>query len=147
MPAVGTKVTLSSGQYKVTKSSSNTKEVIFIKPKSSKKKSIIIPVTITIDGHIYKVTAIGDRAFKNNKKLKSVTIGKNIKKIGKEAFRNCTKLKKITIKSTVLKSVGKNAIKGINKKATIKVPKKRLKKYKKLFKSKTGYTKTMKIQK
>jgi len=92
-------------------------------------------------------TAIANKAFKNNKKLKSVTIGKNVKKIGKEAFYNCKKLKRITIKTTKLKSVGKNAIKGIYKKATIKVPKKQLKKYKKLFKSKTGYKKTMKIKK
>lgn len=56
-------------------------------------------------------------------------------------------LSKITIKSSVLKSVGKNAIKGINKKATIKVPKKKLSKYKKLFNKKTGYKKTMKIKK
>ena len=51
------------------------------------------------------------------------------------------------MKSTTLKSVGKNAIKGINKKATIKVPKKQLKAYKKLFTKKTGYKKTMKIKK
>ena len=82
-----------------------------------------------------------------HKKLKSVTIGKNVKKIGKEAFYNCKKIKRITIKSANLKSVGKNAIKGINKKATIKVPKKQLKKYKRLFKSKTGYKKSMKIKK
>lgn len=40
-----------------------------------------------------------------------------------------------------------NAIKNIDKKATIKVPKKQLRKYEKLFKSKTGYKKTMKIKK
>lgn len=40
-------------------------------------------------------------------------------------------LKKITIKSKVLK---KNAFKGINKKAKIKVPKNKLKKYTKLLK-------------
>ena len=52
-----------------------------------------------------------------------------------------------TIKSTVLKSVGKNALKNIYKKATIKCPKKRLSAYKKLFKSNTGYKNTMKIKK
>ncbi len=147
LPKVGTKVATSSAEYKVTKSSTKMKEVTFIKPKSSKKKSITVPEAVTINGYTYKVTAIANKAFKNNKKLKSVTIGKNVKKIGKEAFYNCKKLKKITIKSAVLKSVGKNAIKGIHKKATIKVPKKQLKKYKKLFKSKTGYKKTMKIKK
>ena len=147
LPKVGSKKTVSSGQYKVTKSSSKSKEVAFLKPKSSKKTSVSIPSTIKINGYTYKVTEISSKAFKNNKKLESVTIGKNVKKIGKEAFYNCKKLKKITIKSTVLQSVGKNAIKNIDKKATIKVPKKQLRKYEKLFKSKTGYKKTMKIKK
>lgn len=70
-----------------------------------------------------------------------------MKKIGQNAFLNCKKLKSIEIKSSQLKSVGKNALKGINKNATIKVPKKQYKKYKKLFKSKTGYKKRMKIKK
>ena len=147
LPKVGSKKTLSSGQYKVTKSSSKTKEVTYEKPKSSKGTSASIPSTIKINGYTYKVTEISSKAFKNNKKLKSVTIGKNVKKIGKEAFYNCKKLNKITIKSTVLQSVGKNAIKNIDKNATINVPKKQYSKYKKLFKSSTGYKKTMKIKK
>lgn len=147
LPAVGTKQTVSNGVYKVTKSSSTNKEVTFTKPKSNKKTSLIIPATVKIDGQAYKVTEVEAKAFKNNKKLKSVTIGKNVKKIGKEAFSGSSKLNKITIKSTVLKSVGKNAIKGINAKATIKCPKKQLEKYKKLFKSSTGYKKSMKIKK
>ena len=65
----------------------------------------------------------------------------------KNAFNNCKNLKNIVIKSTTLKSVGKNAIKGISKKAVIKAPKKQLKAYKKLFAKKTGYKKTMKIKK
>lgn len=144
---VGSRVELSTGSYVVMSVSGNAREVTYLSPKNTKKTSITIPATVDINGYTYKVTEIAPKAFKNNKKLKSVTIGKNVKKIGKEAFYNCKKLKKITIKSNVLKSVGKNAIKGINKKATIKVPKKQLKKYKKLFKSKTGYKQSMKIKK
>lgn len=147
LPAVGTQTTISSGTYKITASSSASKTVTFVKTKNSKKASVTIPDTIKIDGQTYKVTEVAAKAFKNNKILKSVTIGKNVKKIGKEAFSGCKKLNKITIKSTTLKSVGKNAIKGINAKATIKCPKKQLSAYKKLFKSKTGYKKTMKVKK
>lgn len=147
LPKVGTKYTVSNGVYKVTKSTATSKEVTFAKPKNSKKTSLTIPATIKIDGQTYKVTEIASKTFKNSKTLKSVTIGKNVKKIGKEAFSGCKKLNKITIKSTVLKSVGKNAIKGIKKDANIKVPKKQYSKYKTLFKSKTGYKKTMKIKK
>ena len=132
-----------SAFYKIGENSS----VTYIMPKKKSAQSISIPDSIKIDGTKYNVTAISDNAFKNNKKLKKVTIGKNVTKIGKNAFFGCKKLSKITIKSTKLKSIGKNALKGINKKATIKVPKKQLKKYKKLFKSKTGYKKTMKIKK
>lgn len=144
--AVGTKKTISSGTYKVTKSSSKKKEVVFVKPKSSKKTTVTIPATVNMDGQIYKVTEVASKAFKNNKKIKSVTIGKNITKIGKEAFSGCKNLSKITIKSTTLKSVGKNTIKHINRKAVIKVPKKQYSKYKKLFNNKTGFKKSMKIR-
>ena len=147
LPSVGTATTISSGTYKVTASSAAKKEVTFTKAKSAKVTSVKVPDTVKIEGETYKVTAIGDNAVKNNKKLKSVTIGKNVTKIGKNAFSGCKNLNKITIKSAKLKSVDKNAIKGINKKATIKVPKKQLTTYKKLFKSKTGFKKTMKIKK
>lgn len=66
----------------------------------------------------------------------SVTIGSNVTEIGAKAFYNCKKLKKITIKTTKLKAVGKNALKNIHAKAVVKVPKRKLKAYKKLLKSK-----------
>ena len=113
---------------------------------TKKVTKVSIPKTVKIGGITFTVTEIGDNAFKSNTKLKSVTIGANVTKIGKNAFSGCKKLSKITIKGSKLKSVGKNAIKGINKKATIKVPKKKLKKYKSLFKSKTGFKKSMKVK-
>lgn len=91
------------------------------------------------------ITSIRASAFENCIKLNSVTIGENVKTIGSKAFYGSKQLKKIIIKSKKLKTVGNNAIGGINKKATIKVPKNKIKNYKKLFKSKTGFKKTMKI--
>ena len=63
-------------------------------------------------------------------------------------FYKCAKLKSIVIKTTKLttKNVGKNAFKGIYKKATIKVPAKKLKAYKTLL-IKKGAPKTAKIKK
>ena len=49
-------------------------------------------------------------------------------------------------KSEKLTSIGKNAFKGIKKKAAIKVPKKQLKKYKSLIK-KAKLAKTVKVKK
>ncbi len=94
-----------------------------------------------------KLTKIGDKAFYKCTSLKKITIPKNVTTIGKSAFEGCRKLKTITIKSKKLKKVGSKAIKNIHKKATIKCPgKSYVKKYKKLFKSKTGYKKTMKLK-
>lgn len=126
--------------------SAENKTVSFYKLKNKKKTSYTVPNTVKIDGVTYTVTEIAAKAFKNNKKLKKVTIGKNITSIGKQAFYGCKKLKTITFKTKKLKSVGKQAFKGIHKKATMKVPRKKFKKYKKLLKGK-GQKKTVKIKK
>lgn len=99
-------------------------------------------------GKVFRVTEIGKNAFKKTPKLRKVIIGKNVRKIGANAFYGCKNLKNIKIKSTSLtkKSVGKNVFKGIHKKAVIKVPKKKLKDYKKILKGK-GQAKSVKIKK
>jgi hypothetical protein len=78
--------------------------------------------------------SIGNNAFQNCTSLKSITIPKRVKTIGISAFYNAKNLKKITMKTTKLTTVGKNAFKKINSKATFNLPKKQLKKYKKLIK-------------
>jgi len=109
-------------------------------------KTINIPATVTGKKIVYKVTEIGNNAFKNCKKLKSVVIGKNVTKIGKKAFYNCKALKKIMVTSSKIKKAGAGCFKGINNKATIKVPKAKYKKYNKLFKGK-GQSKKVKVKK
>ena len=139
--------TLASGKnkFKVTSSSAKSPTVSYLKPKKKTLKTATVPATVKYKGITYKVTSIANNAFKNNKKLKKVTIGANIKTIGKAAFAGDKNLKKIIVKSKVLKKVGKNALKGINKKAVIKVQKKFKKKYTKLFKKK-GQAKTVKVK-
>ena len=125
-------------------------------------KTVKVPDTVTVGGVTYKVTSVKDKAFKGNKKVTSVTIGKNVTSIGKDAFKNCTSLKSVTVQSSGLtkigngafsgnkkltkitiktkklnkNSIGKNALKGTNKKLVIKVPKQQVKNYKKYFKGK-----------
>nr|MCR5797490.1 leucine-rich repeat protein [Eubacterium sp.] len=108
----------------------------------------VAPASAQISEKQTKVTEIKANAFKNNKKLKKITIGKDIKKIGKNAFYGCKNLKKIIIKTTKLtkKSVGKNAFAKINAKAKIKVPKKKLKAYKKILKARGVKGKKQKIK-
>ncbi len=93
------------------------------------------------------VTKIGAKAFYKCTSLKKITIPDNVSVMEKQCFSGCKKLKNITIKSKNLKKVGSKAIKGIAPKATIKCKdKKTAAKYKKLFKSSTGYVKTMHIK-
>ncbi|MBQ8199278.1 MAG: hypothetical protein IJZ76_07625 [Lachnospiraceae bacterium] len=66
-----------------------------------------------------------DNAFKNNKKLKTVKIGANIKSIGKNAFKKMgsSNYKKVKVKvpKKVLKAYKKTLVKrGLSKKAKIK---------------------------
>ncbi|MCR5339237.1 MAG: leucine-rich repeat protein, partial [Lachnospiraceae bacterium] len=122
-----------TGTFRVTKTGKKP-EASFLAPASAKKKTVTVPATAKKYGVTYKVTSIAANAFAKNKKLKKVTIGKNIKTIGKKAFFKCKNLKKITVKTKVLKKIGKYAFKGIHKKAAFKFPKNREKKYKKLLK-------------
>ena len=133
--------------YKVTKIENAKNAQVTITSLDKKKSSIIIPDYITINGVKCKVITIKKKALYKGTKLKKLTIGKNIQTIEDNAFNGCKNLKSITIKSTVLKKVGKNAIKGIHKKAVIKVQKKQYKKYKKLFGKKSGFKKPMKLKK
>jgi hypothetical protein len=127
--------------YKVTKAGTadgKVGTVEYLKPVNKKKRTVSIPSTIKVDGIKYKVTGIASKAFRNNKYITKVTIGKYVQKIGSGAFYKCKKLKNITIKTKKLstKKVGKSAFKGINSKATIKVPKSKYKAYEKLLKKK-----------
>ena len=96
---IGTKTTVGKMKYKVTKVNNNgTSEVALIGTikKKSDKRFISLKVwnTVKIKGESFKITAIGNNAFRGYKKLKSVTVGKNVKKIGTKAFYGCKKLKR-----------------------------------------------------
>ena len=122
-------------------------QVEYVCPIDKKLKKATIPSQIRIGNVTYKVTSIGNNAFKRCKNLSSITIGNNISKIGNKAFYNCKKLKKIKIKSKklTLKKIGKSVFKKINKKAKISVPKSKKKSYKKML-TKKGLSKTVKIK-
>ena len=147
----GTTLTVSSKKIKVKVTSSSKKNptVTITKFTDKKAKKLTIPATVKVKGVTYRVTAISDKAFKGNKKLTTVTIGSNVTKIGKEAFSGCKNLKKITVTAGKLKTISKNAFKGINKKVTITVKgtKKAKTALKKQLKKKSiGYVKTWKVK-
>ena len=134
----GTKIASKKGDtYKVTDTSGKIPEVELTKSAAKKKaKTVVIPKTVKVDGVNYKVTAIAEKAFAGNKKLKTVVIGADVEKIGAKAFYKCVNLKKVTIQTTKLKAktVGAKAFAKIHKKAVVKVPKAKKKAYKKWLK-------------
>ncbi|MDE6852345.1 MAG: leucine-rich repeat domain-containing protein [Lachnospiraceae bacterium] len=144
MPGMGYQKTIGKLVYKVTGKGT----VTLVKPSSKAIKQVTVPASVKINGFTFRVTAVSAKAFAQCKKLKTVTIGVNVSSIGKQAFKNCKKLSKITIRTGKLKkgTVGAGAFKGIAGKATIKVPKKKLKIYKK-FLYKKGVGKKAKIKK
>ena len=137
----------STASYVVTDNDIKNPTVMYSEVQNKSQKTITIPETVTIDGITYKVTAIADNAFKNNKKVTKIIFSDNIVEIGKNAFSGCSKLKTVQIKNAKLtnKTIGKNAFKGFPKKAVIKVPKKKIKEYTKLFRKK-GLSKKVKIK-
>ncbi len=170
-PVVGERVTTKKADYIVTKVKKNTVELAYAAPAEGLKK-VTVPATVTLkSGQKASVTSIAQNAFKNNKTVQIVTIGKNVKSIGKYAFMGCKNLTKVTIGKNVssigtkafynskklktikvntskltLKKVGSKAFKGIHKKARITVPAKKYNSYKTILK-KRGIGKKVTVKK
>jgi len=135
-----------------------------------------IPAAVVLDGVVYKVTVIGSNAFRQNKYIKTVSIGSNVvvignnaffgcvnltkvyggarvKTIGANAFARCPKLSSFTITSKVLAKIGTYAfakdskLKTISIKNTTKLSKKGVKKSLKSSKIKTVKVKKSKVSK
>ncbi|HCJ08678.1 MAG TPA: hypothetical protein DHV96_10055 [Lachnospiraceae bacterium] len=145
-----------NGTYKITNTKKKAVEYVAANKKAADAE---VPSEVRFKKCDYKVTAIANNAFRNNKKLKSVKIGNNIRtigngafqgcsklqtvyvgndvrSIGKKAFYKCRKLKEITIRSEKVSHVGKDAFKKIGKRPTIKIMRRMLSRYSKLFKHK-----------
>ena len=73
----------------------NQNQVACIGAVSRKKKELVIPGTVKINGRTFSVTKISKKAFYNMPKLNKVTLGNQIRVIGKRAFEKCKKLKKV----------------------------------------------------
>ena len=126
--------TTKTGIYKITKGGpSGTAEVAFTAPANAKATEQKIPATVTYQEVKYKVTSIVAKAFFKNKKVKKLTIGKNIAKIGAKAFYGCSNLRYITLLTKKLTSTshGSSVYKNTHKKARFTVPGAKFKSYRK----------------
>ncbi len=136
--------TSKSVKYKITKCTTSAKEVMVTGTTKKNITSLNIPATVKYNGMSFKVVSIGKNAFKNKKKLKSVTIGKNVKTIGASAFLGDKKLAKVKFSGTAVKTISKNAFKGIKKNATFSIKKSKRANLKKLLKK--AKTKNFKVK-
>ena len=80
----------------------------YITPSQSYSGDIVIPSNVTYNGTTYKVTGIGNSAFRDCPSLKSVEIPNTVTAIGGWAFYECTSLKSVNIPNSV-KSIGEKA--------------------------------------
>ena len=103
-----------------------------------KAKSVEIPDTVNVNGCTVDVIEIGAEALAKHKRLKSAEIGRNVEKIGENAFKNCKKLKTVDIASELLTEdgVAGNVFKGIRSGCKIVVPEDTYPAYKKWMKRK-----------
>ena len=145
--AVGATYTINGNKVKVLSSTSRT--AAFIKAKNS--KSVSVPATVTIKGKTFKVVQVNAGAFKG-KKIRKITIGKNVKVIRKNAFKG-SKATGLILKTKLLKASGvkdslkSSKIKTIQVKVSSKksVNKTYVKKYKSIFrKANSGKNATVK---
>lgn len=80
-----------------------------------------LPDEIWVNEQYFVVAEIGKNALKNNKTVTKLAIGENVTSIGDSAFRNMKKLKSITINAANLESIGKNAFKGVGDKKRVTI--------------------------
>ena len=83
--------------------------------------NIVIPNEVTYMNRTRKVTSIGDGAFRECKKLTSVTIPNSVTSIGVAAFCYCSGLTSVTIPNSVT-SIGDDAFYGCSGLTSVTIP-------------------------
>ena len=78
-------------------SSDSTAEVIWDYSSYKKLESVVIPSEIRVDGHVYSVTIIGEKAFSFCSGLTSIEIPSSVTSIRNSAFSCCAGLTNINV--------------------------------------------------
>lgn len=104
----------------------------YTKCTASKRTSVNIPAEVKISGKTYEVTVLDEGCMRGQKKVKTVTIGRNVSQIEDEAFYGCRQLKKIKISSEQLEYIGEDAFRAIAANAVIYVPRSCLEEYRQM---------------
>lgn len=100
-----------------------SQEVCYDRPVSKKGSTVKIPEKVIIDSKEYSVVGINKGALKNNRYIKKLYIGKNVKAIEDEAFMNCKELTTVVIYDAKC-VIGSRAFYGCKKLTNVKPGKK-----------------------
>ena len=91
----------------------------YLRPAGQKAGKVTIKASVTWRGRKFQVTQIGNKAFKDYKKLQKVTIGRNVSAIGKKTFAGCKSLK-LVILTDPKQKLPKNAFAGCPRKPKVR---------------------------
>lgn len=124
-------------RYKVTSSNAKNPTVTFYSARITAKK-VRMSRYVRINDIRYYITAVRSRAFEGHKKVTYIWLGSKVNTIGDRAFRNCKKLEKLYIQSTKLKpeDIGEHVFDNVPRDLKIYVPKKKREEYRKMFREK-----------
>ena len=104
--------TAESPDGKIVEYTTSGNNVAYVAASSATNQAIegvlTIPDVVEYNGREYTVTQIGKEAFKNNRKLTSVSIGNNVTNINESAFYCCSNLASVSFGTGLLR-IDKNA--------------------------------------
>lgn len=105
--------------YKILSVTATGGKAAYLRPVDKKVKKVTIKETVTFKGKRFKITQIGNKAFKDYKKLQKITIGRKVSVIGKKTFANCRSLK-VVILTGPKQKLPKNAFAGCPRKPKVR---------------------------
>lgn len=105
--------------YKILSVTATGGKAAYLRPVDKKVKKVTIKNTVTFKGKRFKITQIGNKAFKDYKKLQKITIGRKVSVIGKKTFANCRSLK-VVILTGLKQKLPKNAFAGCPRKPKVR---------------------------
>lgn len=105
--------------YKILSVTAKGGKVAYLRPAGQKAGKVTIKASVTWRGRKFQVTQIGNKAFKDYKKLQKVTIGRNVSVIGKKTFVGCQSLK-LVILTAPKQKLPKNAFAGCPRKPKVR---------------------------
>ena len=102
IPAAGTLLYDAAGTaYCVSDADYDSASVMYAKAPKGTAGTVVVPDTIELDGFVYIVNGIDEKAFYKQRKLTKVVIGSNVERIWNDAFAGCKALKSVVMNKKI----------------------------------------------